>query len=84
MYAALFPSIASLQTIKLAQDLGINVVGYLAWTLFGNFEWPHGFSKEHDFGLIARDPETNEWRDTEGFEVVAAVFENTVPQEESA
>jgi beta-glucosidase len=35
---------------------GIDVRGYLHWTLLDNFEWTAGFSKT--FGLIAFDPET--------------------------
>lgn len=37
-------------------DDGIDVRGYLHWTLLDNFEWMAGFSKT--FGLIAFDPRT--------------------------
>ena len=37
---------------------GIDVRGYLHWTLLDNFEWMAGFDKT--FGLIAFDPETFE------------------------
>jgi beta-glucosidase len=37
---------------------GIDVRGYLHWTLLDNFEWMAGFEKT--FGLIAFDPETFE------------------------
>ncbi|MCH9631091.1 MAG: 6-phospho-beta-galactosidase [Chlamydiia bacterium] len=66
------------QAVREAQDKGINVKGCLLWTLFGNFEWPHGFSKDHDFGFIARDVETKQTRDTEGFKVLADIFERTI------
>jgi beta-glucosidase len=35
---------------------GVDVRGYLHWTLLDNFEWTAGFDKT--FGLIAFDPET--------------------------
>ena len=35
---------------------GVDVRGYLHWTLLDNFEWMAGFAKT--FGLLAFDPET--------------------------
>jgi beta-glucosidase len=35
---------------------GVDVRGYLHWTLLDNFEWTAGYSKT--FGLVAFDPET--------------------------
>jgi beta-glucosidase len=37
---------------------GIDVRGYLHWTLLDNFEWTAGYAKT--FGLIAVDPNTFE------------------------
>lgn len=39
-------------------DDGIDVRGYLHWTLLDNFEWMSGFAKT--FGLVAFDHETFE------------------------
>lgn len=72
------------QAVREAQDRGVNVTGCMLWTLFGNFEWPHGFSKDHDFGFIARDVETKQTRDTEGFKVLADIFERTFAAKEAA
>ena len=72
----------STKMVRAAQDSGINVVGYLVWSLFRNFEWPFGCSKDHDFGIVARDPETRKIRHTAGYHKLTQVFRNT--REESA
>lgn len=33
-----------LQSILMARAEGVNVVGTLAWSIFDNFEWDHGYS----------------------------------------
>lgn len=33
-----------LQSILMAMAEGVNVVGTLAWSIFDNFEWDHGYS----------------------------------------
>lgn len=33
-----------LQSILMAMAEGVNVVGTLAWSVFDNFEWDHGYS----------------------------------------
>jgi beta-glucosidase len=39
-----------LKNIYLAMEKGVNVTGYLYWSLLDNFEWDKGFSPR--FGLI--------------------------------
>lgn len=39
-----------------AVDRGVNIEGYLHWSLFDNFEWAHGFWPR--FGLVEVDRET--------------------------
>ncbi|HSX24666.1 MAG TPA: glycoside hydrolase family 1 protein [Candidatus Andersenbacteria bacterium] len=45
-----------LRAIELAQKQGVDVRGYLYWSLLDNFEWAEGF--EPRFGLIAIDYKT--------------------------
>ncbi len=47
---------AALQGLERAFADGIDVRGYLHWTLLDNFEWTAGFAMT--FGLITFDPET--------------------------
>ena len=49
---------AALQGMADAMADGVDVRGYLHWTLLDNFEWMSGFAKT--FGLIAFDPVTFE------------------------
>lgn len=40
----------ALNGLKRCQDYGINILGYMYWSLLDNFEWQKGF--EYTFGLI--------------------------------
>ncbi|MNN66050.1 Beta-glucosidase [compost metagenome] len=40
----------ALNGLKRCQDDGINILGYMYWSLLDNFEWQKGF--EYTFGLI--------------------------------
>jgi beta-glucosidase len=47
---------AHLKSVYLAMEKGVNVIGYLYWSLMDNFEWDKGFSPR--FGLIDIDYST--------------------------
>jgi beta-glucosidase len=47
-----------LQQMHRAMSEGVDVRGYLHWTLMDNFEWAEGYYQK--FGLVAMDPETRE------------------------
>jgi beta-glucosidase len=44
--------------IRDAQEHGVDVRGYMAWTLIDNFEWAEGYSAK--FGIVAMDPLTRD------------------------
>lgn len=48
----------ALEGVKQCITDGIEVMGYLHWSLLDNFEWQEGYAKR--FGLIAVDRDTNE------------------------
>jgi beta-glucosidase/6-phospho-beta-glucosidase/beta-galactosidase len=47
---------AHILALGAALDRGVDVRGYLAWTLLDNFEWAFGYTKT--FGLVAVEPGT--------------------------
>ena len=47
-----------LNQVHLAMEKGVNVTGYLYWSLMDNFEWAYGFAPR--FGLIAIDYNTQQ------------------------
>ena len=53
-----------IEAVGVAMDAGVDVRGYIAWSLLDNFEWAHGFSKR--FGLIRVDYDTQArtWKDS--------------------
>lgn len=70
----------SLEAVSEAQAKGVNVIGYLAWTLFDNFEWNHGYSPAHGFGVIRRAKYEPNYEKTAAYHLLAAIFaEATAP-----
>jgi beta-glucosidase len=47
---------AHLRALRAAMDAGVDVRGYLTWSLIDNFEWAEGYSQR--FGLVRVDFET--------------------------
>jgi beta-glucosidase len=45
-----------LEAVKTAIDRGVDVRGYLLWSLLDNFEWARGYDKR--FGIVRVDFET--------------------------
>ena len=50
----------ALRALRRAMDDGINVIGYLHWTLLDNYEWMSGYGPT--FGLVSVDRKTFERR----------------------
>jgi len=68
----------SLKAVSKVQAKGIPIIAYLPWTLFCNFEWNHGYSPKHDFGVVHRRKGSSEIRLTEAYYVLQEVFKRTL------
>ena len=44
--------IAHIRQVRRAKFEGVNVMGYLYWSLFDSYEWHHGYSEDSRFGLF--------------------------------
>ena len=67
--------IRHLECLAEAREGGVNVIGYLYWTLMDNYEWTLGM-KPH-FGLAAVDPKTQERRPRPCVEVMKNIAGKT-------
>jgi len=47
--------VAHLERVQNAIDAGVNVLGYLHWSLVDNFEWAYNYDSRARFGLIQLD-----------------------------
>jgi beta-glucosidase len=63
--------VRSLEQIAKARDEGVDVRGYLHWSLYDNFEWVEGY--EPRFGLYRVDFASYERTPTEGATVLGAI-----------
>ena len=54
--------IAHLEQIKRAINDGINITGYLHWSLLDNYEWQEGYKQESKFGLLYIDYERSNYK----------------------
>lgn len=66
--------------VMAAKNAGVNVTGYLHWSLLDNFEWQAGYSKT--FGLIAVDRKTQIRFPKESLSVLGALNRKEVKYEE--
>ncbi|MCH9611772.1 MAG: 6-phospho-beta-galactosidase [Chlamydiia bacterium] len=68
----------AIRAMRVAQDLGIPLIGAFFWTLFANLEWEHGYKPETNFAVLANDPHTKRIRRTEGYSVLSKAFQSSV------
>lgn len=64
------------QSVEDAKKDGINVRGYLYWSLLDNFEWQAGFSKT--FGLIAVNRKTQERIPKESLKALGSIAKRQI------
>jgi len=65
-----------LRAVEKVQQEGVDVRGYLHWSLLDNFEWDHGFKPR--FGLVAVDYETQERKPRPSAYVYKAIIEQAM------
>lgn len=63
-----------LQVVMDALTDGVNIIGYVHWSLMDNFEWHHGYAPK--FGLAEVDFETLERRARPSAELYAQICQN--------
>lgn len=54
--------IAHLEQVRRAINDGINIIGYLHWSLLDNYEWQEGYNPEGKFGLLYIDLENSDFK----------------------
>jgi beta-glucosidase/6-phospho-beta-glucosidase/beta-galactosidase len=52
--------IAHLEQVRKAINDGINIIGYLHWSLLDNYEWQEGYNPEGKFGLLYIDHQNSD------------------------
>ena len=54
--------IAHIEQVKRAINDGINIIGYLHWSLIDNYEWQEGYNPEGKFGLLYIDHKNSDFK----------------------
>ena len=54
--------ITHLEQVRRAINEGINIIGYLHWSLLDNYEWHEGYRQEGKFGLLYIDHENSDFK----------------------
>jgi beta-glucosidase len=54
--------IAHLEQVRNAINDGINIIGYLHWSLLDNYEWQEGYNPEGKFGLLHIDHKNSDFK----------------------
>ena len=54
--------ISHLEQVKRAINDGINIIGYLHWSLIDNYEWQEGYNPEGKFGLLYIDHKNSDFK----------------------
>ncbi len=64
----------SVKAMSKALQEGVDLIGYLYWSLLDNFEWDKGFWPK--FGLVSVDPQTKERKIKEGGKYYSDIIKN--------
>ena len=54
--------IAHLEQVRRAINDGINIIGYMHWSLLDNYEWQEGYNPEGKFGLLYIDHKNSDFK----------------------
>lgn len=67
---------AHLASLARAIDNGVNVLGYMAWSLLDNFEWAEGYGMR--FGLVEVDFASGKRRTKDSYKWLAKIYKSNV------
>ena len=72
--------IAHIEQIRAAINEGVNIIGYLHWSLLDNYEWHEGYREEGKFGLLSIDHKNSNFKRsvTKGAEIYSLIINQSV------
>ena len=74
--------IAHIEQIRAAINEGVNIIGYLHWSLLDNYEWHEGYREEGKFGLLSIDHKNSNFKRsvTKGAEIYSLIINQSVTE----
>ncbi|MGZ5510994.1 MAG: family 1 glycosylhydrolase [Nitrososphaeraceae archaeon] len=76
--------ITHLEQVRRAINEGINIIGYLHWSLLDNYEWQEGYRQEGKFGLLYIDHKNSNFKRsiTKGAKIYSFIIKESLKANE--
>ena len=76
--------ITHLEQVRRAIKEGINIIGYLHWSLLDNYEWQEGYRQEGKFGLLYIDHKNSDFKRsvTKGAKIYSFIIKESLKANE--